>query len=119
KDALAMREVHSLEDIDETIEEGTKSKFGNGVEIGERLHSAKEDCCGLSVVVQGRCQISPLHSESVDRRLPAFFCLLSDLNGELNKRRDSDEHRRQLPDRCQHFPVHRRTIISWSSFRRP
>ena len=87
-----MREVHSLEDIDETIEEGTKSKFGNGVEIGERLHSAKEDCCGLSVVVQGLCQISPLHSESVDRRLSPFPGLRSNLDGEVNKRRDSDKH---------------------------
>src|SRR3981081_4234110 len=67
EDALAMREIHSLEDIDETIEERTKPKFGYGVEIGERLHSAKKDCCGLSVVVQGRCQIAPLLRESVDR----------------------------------------------------
>src|SRR6266700_1373681 len=101
-----MREIHSLENIYETIEKRTKSKFGYRIEIGERVHAAKKNCCGLGVVVQGLGQISPLHSESVDRRLPAFFCLLSDLNGEINKRRDSDKHGRQLPDRCKHFPVH-------------
>jgi hypothetical protein len=89
-----MREIHSLEDIDETIEEGAKPKFGYGVEIGERVHAAKKNCCGLSVIVQGLCQIPPLHRESVDRRLPAFLGLLSDLNGEVNKRRDSDKHGR-------------------------
>src|SRR5437870_9000969 len=101
-----MREIHSLEDIYETIEEGAKPEFGYGIEIVERVHAAKKNCCGLSVVVEGLCQIPPLHRESVDGRLPAFFCLLSDLSGEINKRRDSDEHRRQLPDRRKHFPVH-------------
>src|SRR5256884_5274949 len=67
QDALAMREIHSLEDIDEAIEEGAKPKFGYGVEVGERVHAAKKNCCGLSVIVQGLCQIPPLHSESVDR----------------------------------------------------
>ena len=43
KDALAMREVHSLKDIDQTIEEGAKPEFGYGIEIGERLQAAKKD----------------------------------------------------------------------------
>src|SRR5438876_7433155 len=107
-----MREIHSLEDIYEAIEERAKSKFGDRVEIGERLHTAKKNCRGFSVVVQGLCQISPLHRESVDRRLPAFFCLLSDLNGQINKRRDSDEDRRQLAERSEHFPVHNCSLIS-------
>src|SRR5205823_11954553 len=106
QDALAMREIHPLEDIYEPIEERAKPEFGYRVEIGERLHAAKKNCCGLSVVVQGLCQIAPLHSESVHRRLPAFLGLLSDLNGEINKRRNSDEHRRQLAERSEHFPVH-------------
>ena len=62
-----MREIHSLEDIYEAIEEGAKPKFRYGVEVGERVHAAKKNCCGLGVVVQGLCQIAPLHSESVDR----------------------------------------------------
>src|SRR5437016_14638546 len=98
-----MRKIHSLEDIDQTIEERAKPKFGYRVEVGERLHAAKKNCCGLSVVVQSLCQIPPLHRESVDCRLPAFFCLLSDLSGEINESRDSDKHVRQLPDRRQHY----------------
>ena len=92
-----MREIHSLEDIYEAIEERTKPKFGYRVEIGERMHAAKKNCCGLSVVVEGLCQIPPLHSESMDRRLPAFFCLLSNLSGEINKRRNSDKNGRECP----------------------
>jgi hypothetical protein len=86
-----MREIHSLEDINETIEESAKSKFGYGIEIGERVHAAKKNCGGLSVVVQGPCKIPPLHGESVDGRLPAFFGLLSDLSSEIYKRRNSDK----------------------------
>ena len=37
-----MREIHSLENIDETIEERAESELGYGVEIGERLHAAKK-----------------------------------------------------------------------------
>src|SRR6266699_517046 len=53
QDALAMREIHSLEDIDETIEERAESEFGDSIEIGERAHPAKKNCCGLRVIVQG------------------------------------------------------------------
>src|SRR5436190_23617979 len=101
-----MREIHSLEDIDKTIEERAESELGYCIEFGKRVHAPKKNCGGLSVVVQGLGQISPLHRESVDGRLPALFGLLSDLSGEINKRRDSDEHRQQLPKRCEHFPVH-------------
>src|SRR6266566_3242683 len=80
QDALAMREIHSLEDVDKAIEERAKSEFGDRVEIGERAHTTKKNCCGLRVVVQRPCEISPLNSESMDRRLPAFFGLLSDLS---------------------------------------
>ncbi len=62
-----MREIHSLEDIYEAIEERTKPKFGYRVEIGQRMHAAKKNCGGLGVIVQGLGQIAPLHSESVDR----------------------------------------------------
>ena len=47
-----MREIHSLEDIYETIEERAKPKFGYRVEIGERVHAAKKNCGGFGVVVQ-------------------------------------------------------------------
>ena len=47
-----MREIHSLEDVDETIEERAKPKFGYGVEIGERVHTAKKNCADLRVIVQ-------------------------------------------------------------------
>src|SRR3981081_1493687 len=94
EDALAMREIHSLEDIDEAIEERAKPKFGYGVEIGERLQPGKKNCCGLRLTVEGLCQIAPLLSESVDCRLPAFLGLFSDLDSEINERRDSNKHRR-------------------------
>lgn len=42
-------------------------------EIGEGVHAAGKNCRGLSVVMQGRGQIAPLHRERVDRGLPAFF----------------------------------------------
>jgi hypothetical protein len=61
-----MREIHSFENIDKTIEERAESELGY-CEIGKRLHAAKKDCCGLWVVVQRPGQIAPLHRECVDR----------------------------------------------------
>src|SRR5437762_3016614 len=101
-----MREIHSLEDIDETIEEGAEPEFSHRIEIGERLQAAKKNCGGLGIVVQGSGQIAPLLSESMDGRLPAFFCLLPNLDCQVNERRNSDEHRGQLADCCQHLPIH-------------
>ena len=65
--------------------------------------------------VFGACQITPLARESIYRRLAALLGLLSNLDRVINKRRDTDKHRRQLPKRREHFPVHRRNIISWAS----
>ena len=72
----------------------------------ERLHAAKKNRAELLAIVQGACQIAPLRSKSVYRRLATLLGLLSNLDREINKGRDSDEHRRQLPNRCEHFPVH-------------
>src|SRR5437762_13022376 len=90
--AVAMGEIHCFEVVEETVEERTEPEFRDRIELG--------------AIVQSACQIAPLHRENIDRRLPAFFGLLSDLSGEINKRRNSDKHGRQLPDRCKHFPVH-------------
>jgi len=104
--AVQIGEIHCFEVVEETVEERAEPEFRDRIEIGERLDAAQKNCAELGAVVQGTCQIAPLRSENIDRRLPAFFCLLSNLDGEINKGRDSDEHRRQLPDCCEHFPVH-------------
>ena len=80
-----MREIHPLENIDETIEERAESELGYGVETGERVHAAKKNCCGLWVVVQRPGQIAPLHRECVDHGLAALLSLFSDLDGEINQ----------------------------------
>jgi hypothetical protein len=60
----------------------------------------------LRIVVETFGQVAPLLRESVDCRLPLLFCLLANLDREVNQRRNSDANGRQLAERCQHFPVH-------------
>ena len=66
----------------------------------------KENCTELRAIVQSACQIAPLRSENIHRRLSSFLRLFSDLDSEINEGRDPDKHRRQLPERCKYFPVH-------------
>jgi hypothetical protein len=89
-----MGEIHSFEVVYETVEEGAKPELRHGIEIGERLYAAKKNCAKLGTLVQGACQIAPLHSESVHCRLTAFLSLFSDLDSEINKGRDSNKYRR-------------------------
>src|SRR5436309_15085215 len=113
--AVAMGEIHCFEVVEETVEERTEPEFRDRIEIGERLYAAKKNCAELGAIVQSTCQIAPLHGESVHRRLSSFLRLFSDLDSEINEGRDPNKHRRQLPKRCEHFPVHRRNVISWAS----
>src|SRR6266436_7207689 len=101
-----MREIHSFEVVQETVEKRAEPEFRYRIEIGERLYAAKKNCAELRAIVQSACQIAPLHSENIDRRLSSFLGLFSDLDREINEGRDPNKHRRQLADRCQHFPVH-------------
>src|SRR6266480_5938515 len=87
--AVAMGEIHCFEVVDETIEERAEPEFRHRIEIGERLDAAKKNCAELGAIVQSACQIAPLHSENIDRRLAAFLGLLSNLDREVNKRRNS------------------------------
>src|ERR1700730_4641145 len=105
--AVQMGEIHCFEVVEETVEERAEPEFRDRIEIGERLYAAKKNFAELGTIVQGACQIPPLHRENVDRRLSSFLRLFSDLDSEINEGRDSDEHRRQLPDRRKHFPIHK------------
>jgi len=49
------------------------------------------------------CEIAPMHSQSVHRRLAALLGLFSDLDPKINERRNSDKHRYQLPDCRKHY----------------
>src|SRR5262245_52336446 len=98
-----MREIHSFEDIQKAIEERAKAKFGDSVEIVERMHAAKKNRGHVRIIVQRFSEIPPLLSESVDRGLLSLLGLRSNLNGEVNQRRNPDNHCSQLTDRCQHF----------------
>src|SRR5205823_14006997 len=104
--AVAMGEIHCFEVVEETVEERAEPEFRDRIEIGERLCATKKNCAELGAIVQSACQIAPLDGESVHCRLSAFLGLFSDLDSEINKGRDPDKHGRQLPKRCEHFPVH-------------
>src|SRR4051812_29206647 len=101
-----MREIHSLENIEKTVEEGAESKLGYGVEIVERMRAAQKDRRGLRIIVQGLRQITPLLGQRVNRRLAAFLRLLPDLDRQVNQRWNSHQRSSQLADRCEHLPVH-------------
>src|SRR5215475_9519862 len=77
--AVAMREKHCLEILEEAIEEGTKPKFGYGIQILERLNTAQIDGAELAVVVKRLGKIAPLNSESVYHRLVTFLGLSPNL----------------------------------------
>src|SRR6266480_5502969 len=102
-----MRKIHRLKIFEEAIEEGAKPEFGNSVEVVERLHAAEINRTKLAIVVKRPGKIAPLDRESVYHRLVALLGLSPDLQREINKGRDSNDDSGQLPDRCQHFPVHR------------
>src|SRR5260370_5622333 len=110
-----MSKVRCVKGIQEGFEERDVPELRHRIEIGERLHAAKKNCAKLGAIVQGACQISPLRSENIDRRLAAFLGLRSNLDRQVNKRRNSDEHRRQLPNCREHFPLDKRNIITWTS----
>src|SRR6266700_1589935 len=112
--AVAMGEIHCFKVVEETVEERAEPEFRDRIEIGERLDAAKKNCAELRAIVQSACQIAPLDGESIDCRLPAFSGLLSNLKRKVNKGWNSDEHRRQLPERCQHFPVHPNQHLAFS-----
>ena len=109
-----MGKIHCFEVVQETIEEPAEPEFRDRIEIGERLDAAKKNCAELRAIVQSACQIAALDGESIDCRLPAFSGLLSNLKRKVNKGWNSDEHRRQLPERCQHFPVHPNQHLAFS-----
>src|SRR5262249_16824423 len=106
EDAVAEREIHPLEVMEEAILKRAKSKFGRSIQIAERLYAAKVKRAELTAFMQGPREIAPLGSQSVHRRLASLLSLISDLDCEINERRDSDKHRCQLPNCGKHFPVH-------------
>src|SRR5439155_20012047 len=104
-----------FEVVEKSVEEGAEPEFRDGIEIGERLYASKKNCAELRAIVQSACQIAPLRSENIHCRLAAFLGLLSNLDRQVNERRDSDKHSRQLPDGCEHFPVHPNQHLAFRS----
>src|SRR5206468_1864137 len=100
KYAFAAGVIHSFEVFEETILERAKSELGDGIEIVERVHATKKKRSELRVLVQRLGQIAPLNRKSIHRRLAALPRLLTNLDREVNERRNSDTDRSQLPDGC-------------------
>jgi hypothetical protein len=117
QNAVPVGKIHRLEILEETVEERAEPKFRQSIKIIERLHTAQENCAQLRIIVQRFSEIAPLDRQCIDRRLSPFLGLLSDLNGQVNQRGNADAYRGQLPNRCQHFPVHREKLVSGASSR--
>src|ERR1700730_14673103 len=49
---------------------------------------------------------TPLRGQNIDSGAPALLVLLSNLNGEVNQRRNDTDGSDHLPNRGKHFPVH-------------
>jgi hypothetical protein len=62
-----MRKIHCLEIFEEAIQERAESELGDGVEVIERLHTAKINCAELWIVVQRLGEVAPVHRERVYR----------------------------------------------------
>src|SRR5262245_29576829 len=110
EDAVAMREIHRFEVVHESIKKRAESELRDRIEIGERLGAAKKNVAELGAIVQRICHIAPLDSECVYRRMAPFLRLISDLDSQINQRRNSNHHSGQLANGREHFPVH--TIFS-------
>ena len=106
EDAVAEGEIQSLEVVKEAIVKRAKPKLRRSSQIPERLHAAKAKLTELRAVMHGSCEIAPLRSQSVHRCLASLLGLFSDLDREINERRNPDKHRCQLPNCRKHFPVH-------------
>ena len=68
---------YKIKVFEETVLESTKSKFGNRIEIVERVHAAQMDRGKLAIFVQCLGKIAPLNRESVYRRLATLPRLLA------------------------------------------
>src|SRR5947199_4645179 len=51
-------------------------------------------------------QLAPLNRQRIYRRLTPFSRLLTELNREVNDRRNSDKDGSELTDGCDHCPIH-------------
>src|SRR5215469_14287370 len=119
QNAVAEREIHSLEVMEEAILKRTKPNFGHRIQIAERLRAAKPKRAELTALMHGLCEIAPLHSQSVHRCLASLLGLSSDLDCEINEGRDSNKHRCQLPNCRKHFPVHRMILATPANYHWP
>lgn len=61
--------------------------------------------------MHGLGKIPPLDGQSIDGRLPA----LPGLEGEIDEEGDTDDHRGELIQRREHFPVHFQFRSDWDS----
>ena len=94
--SFATRVIHAFEIFEETILKRAEAELRNGIEIVERVYTAQVDRGKLAVLVQCLGEISPLNRKSIPRLLTAFLGLLTELDREVNERRNSDGDRSQL-----------------------
>jgi hypothetical protein len=69
----------------------SKSQFFDGIKIVKRLKPAKVDGGEISVIGNRSAEIAPVQYKHIGGRASAFFALISDLDSEINERRDSDK----------------------------
>src|SRR5256885_3590590 len=86
-------------------EERAEPELVWSVKIAKGAHALEKEHCEVAAFLRGPNQIAPLSRQNIDSRAAAFLVLLSDLNSEVNQRRNDTNGRHHLPDRGKHFPV--------------
>src|ERR1700730_13209073 len=97
---------HALTISGKSGEECAEPELVWRVKIVKGVHTLQKKQGKLAAFLRGFDQLAPLRGQNIDSRAPALLVLLSNLNGEVNQRRNDTDGSDHLPNRGKHFPVH-------------
>src|SRR5437899_5739930 len=89
------------------------------VKIVKGVHTLQKKQGKLAAFLRGFDQLAPLRGQNIDSGAPAPLVLLSNLNGEVNQRRNDADGSDHLPNRGKHFPVHEDGVGLTTQAQRP
>src|SRR5437762_1156224 len=97
---------HSLSVSCKSGEERAETELVCCIKVVEGLHAAEEHLCKVAVFLGGFHQVAPLRRQNIDSRPTPLLVLLTNLNSQINQRRNDANGGDHLSDRGKHFPIH-------------
>src|SRR5438132_9723231 len=104
--AIAIVEEHPFAIPGKPCKERTESELGYRVQPVEGAYPVKKDSREVGALLSRFDKITPLHRQDIDSSAAALLVLFSDLDCEVDQRRNDTECRHKLADCGEHFPSH-------------